>query len=109
MSLYAEEKGDFFMIGFLFGVAVGATGMYFGSDKVRENVEATTQLFREQSQCQEYIQQQTQELLVKWIHEGTLIENLKMYEARLRLLHHEQMNPQVWEDARMLQAMHATR
>ena len=38
MSLYAEMKGDFFMIGFLFGVAVGATGMYFGSDKVRENV-----------------------------------------------------------------------
>ncbi len=97
------------MLGFVFGFAAGAATMYFGSDKVRENVEATTQMLRQQEQSKQHIQQQTQELLIKWIHEGTLIENLKLYEARLRIIYHEELSPQIWQDAMMLNSSYASR
>lgn len=97
------------MIGFLFGVAVGATGMYFGSDKVRENVAATTQMLRQQEQSKEHIQKQTQEMLLRWIHEGTLIDNLMLHEQRLKIIYNEQLSPQIWQEARMLQSTYAAR
>lgn len=65
------------MLQFLFGAAVGAAGMYFGSDIVADNC-ARAAYFSEQTlHNEEMIDQKAMQKIAQWAYEGSLNQHLK--------------------------------
>jgi hypothetical protein len=95
------------MFKFLFGMLCGAGGMYYISDTVQDRCEKAAAAWEAKEKSKEHIQALTQEMVMDWIHKGILIEQLQMYEERLKIQYNSQLPPKVWEDAMAMQAAYS--
>ena len=97
------------MFTFLLGALFGAGGMYFGSEYVQTNCKQAAEDWKSIAQSKEQAQLAAQEMIMQWIHDGTLIDNMKLYEQRMKAMYGLEFAPQAWQDAQVIQASYVAK